>query len=123
MRLATRRSLNTVQGVMPALRRRLPSSEIRVPSKLARHGSCKVPVGEYLEFTGSAQPGLTVVLGRPVSEDNCRLSPLPVMTLNGLPELNSTSGANVQSLKNLLAKPAPESLPVWYTPLKTKRWR
>src|SRR5712692_7794341 len=123
MRLATRRSLNTVQGVIPALRLRLPSSEISVPSKLAPQGSCKVPVGEYLEGMGGPQAGLTVVLGRPVSDDNCKLSPLPVMMLNGRPELNSTKGAKVQLLKSLLAKPSPESLPVWYTPLKTKRWR
>src|SRR5438270_2531942 len=113
MRLATRRSLKTVQGDMPALRRRLPSSEIRVPSKPATQGACKAPVGENLDFTTSPHAGFRVVLGRPVSDDNCRLSPFPVMMLKGRPELNSTNGAKVQSLKNLLANPSPEILPLW----------
>src|SRR5882672_4870893 len=126
MRLATRRSLNTVQGVIPALRRRLPSSEISVPSKPKMQGSWKIPVGENFDWTTAfpnraVHAGVSNVFGLPVSEDNCRLSPLPVMILNGRPELNSTRGANVQSLKTLLTKPLPESLPVWYTPLNTKR--
>ncbi len=33
--------------------------------------------------------------------------------LNGRPELNSISGAIVQSLKNLLVKPDPLSFPLW----------
>src|SRR6266403_5765653 len=127
MRLATRRLLKTVHGVIPALRLRLPSSDTSVPSKPKRQGSWKIPVGENLDWTTAfpkaVHAGFSKVLGRPVSEDNCRLSPLPVMMLKGRPEPNSIRGANVQLLKNLLAKPSPESLPVWYTPLKTKRWR
>src|SRR5258708_23490992 len=128
MRVATRRSLNTVHGERPALRRRLPSScvsvgKVPVRTKLMMQGACRVPVGEYLLLKTVPQVGSTAVLGRPVSEDNCKVSPLPVMILNGRPEMNSTSGANVQSLKQLLAKPSPESFPVWYTPLNTNRWR
>jgi hypothetical protein len=73
-----------------------------------------MPVGENFDATGvkpaAVQMGLTVVLGRPVREDSCRLSSLPVMTLNGRPEAISISGATVQLLKNLLAKPFPLSL-------------
>ena len=47
------------------------------------------------------------MLGRLVSDESCRLSPLPVMMLNGRPEEISTSGANVQSLSNFLPKPLP----------------
>src|SRR6266446_5732353 len=117
MRFATRRSLNTVQGLIPALRLRLPSSDTSVPSKPKIQGSWKIPVGENLDWTTglctiSVHAGVSKVLGRPVSEDNCRLSPLPVMILKGRPELNSMRGAKVQLLKSLLAKPSPESLPV-----------
>src|SRR5271163_1797602 len=110
-------SLKTVHGETAALRPRLPSSEARVPLKLRMQGSWKTPVGEYFELTGlfprAVHAGFTKVLGRPVSEDNCRLSPLPVMMLKGRPELSSIRGARVQLLKNLLAKPLPPSLPVW----------
>ena len=51
------------------------------------------------------------MLGRPVREDSWRLSPLPVMMLKGRPEATSSSGAKVQSLKNLLTKPLPLSFP------------
>src|SRR5208282_3896442 len=98
-------SLKTVHGATPALRPRLPSSEARPegpiwPLKLKMHGSWKTPVGEYFELTGvfprAVHAGFTNVLGRPVSEDNCRLSSLPVMMLNGRPELSSIRGARVQ---------------------------
>src|ERR1700690_4194547 len=121
MRFATRRSSNTVHGVVPALRPRLPSSccsvgVVPLRTNGTMHGSCKTPVGEYLELTGrlplAVQTGSTTVLGRPVSDDNCRLSPLLVMMLKGRPDANSMRGANVQSLKNLLPKPSPPSLPV-----------
>src|SRR5450759_3443692 len=117
MRLATRRSLKTVHGVMPALRPRLPSREASVPLKLRMQGSWKTPGGENFELTGlfpiAVHAGFSKVLGRPVSDDNCRLSPLLVMMLKGRPEPNSIRGANVQLLKSLLAKPLPLSLPVW----------
>ena len=52
-----------------------------------------MPVGEYLEgrahFRAPCRRELTKVLGRPVREDNWRLSPLPVMMLKGRPEPNS----------------------------------
>src|SRR6266404_6508232 len=117
MRLATRRSLKTVHGVTPALRPRLPSRDASVPLKSRMQGSWKIPVGEYFDLTGwfpiEVQAAFSKVLGRPVSEDNWRLSPLPVRMLNGRPEPNSIRGANVQLLKTLLAKPSPPSLPVW----------
>src|ERR1700730_11747865 len=118
MRLATRRSLKTVHGVIPALRPRLPSRETSVPLKFRMQGSWKNPVREYFEATALLpQPSIGVpegtTLGRPVREDNWRLSPLPVMMLNGRPEPNSIRRANVQLLKNLLAKLSPPSLPVW----------
>src|ERR1051325_2372946 len=100
----TRKSLNTVQGVVPALRPRLPSSDRSVPSKFATQDSWRTPVGEYFEFTPEPHAGLTNVFGRDVRDDNCRLSPLPVRMLNGRPEPNSISGANVQSLKTARAK-------------------
>src|SRR5580692_2019558 len=123
MRLATRMSLKATHGESPALRPRLPSRESKVPSKAARQGSWKIPVGENLEATVGPQLGLAMVLGRPVNADNCRLSSTPVTMLKGLPEANSIRGASVQLLKNLLVKPSPASLPLWYTPLKTKRCR
>ncbi len=55
--------------------------------------------------------------------ENWKLSGLPVMMLNGRPEATSRIGAKVQLLKKRLAKPEPESFPLWYTPLNTKRWR
>src|SRR5216684_2649325 len=113
MRFETRRSLNTVQGEIPALRPRLPSRESSVPLKSAPQTSCSTPVGEYLDFTAAPQAELTKVLGRLVKEDNCKLSPLPVMMLNGRPEPNSIKGAKVQSLRNFPANPPPESFPVW----------
>src|SRR6267142_4521500 len=116
-------SEKAAQGVKPALRPRFPSRESSVPSKFARHGSWKIPVGENFDFTVGPQLTLATVFGRPGKEDNCKLSPLPVMMLKGLPEENSTRGANVQLLRNFLAKLSPDSLPLWYTPLKTKRWR
>jgi len=51
------------------------------------------------------QAGFVVVFGRPVSDESCRLSPLPVMILKGRPEPNSINGANVQSLKNARVNP------------------
>src|SRR5260370_32742346 len=48
---ATRRSSNTVHGVVPALRPRFPSRERSVPLKSAIHGSWKTPVGENLGLT------------------------------------------------------------------------
>src|SRR5262249_38779767 len=121
-------SLNTVQGVIPALRPRLPSRETRLPLKSAMQGSWKTPVGEYFEFTGkfpsAVHAGLANVFGREVNDDNCRLSWLPVMMLNGRPAPNSIKGANVQSLSNFPATPSyPKTFPTWYTPLNTKRWR
>src|SRR4029077_1644770 len=117
MRLATRKSLKTVQGVTPALRPRFPSSASRVgvapvAMKPIMHGSCRTPVGEYFDLYVGPQAGLIVVFGRPVSEESWRLSPLPVMMLNGRPEETSSSGATVQLLKNLLTKPLPPSFPV-----------
>src|SRR6266567_3157482 len=108
-RLETRRSPNTVHGVIPALRPRFPSSEISVPSKLAIQGSWKTPVVENFDETLVPQIGLGLenVFGRVVSEDSCRLSGLPVMMLKGRPEPNSIRGANVQLLRSLLAKPSP----------------
>src|SRR5260370_20840171 len=90
--LATRISLKTVHGVMPALRPRVPSSETSVPLKLKMQGSCKTPVGEYLLLKEVPQAGLAVVLGRLVREDNWRLSPPAVMMLNGRPEPKLTRG-------------------------------
>src|SRR4029077_11747250 len=114
MRLATRRSLKTVHGVTPALRPKLPSRERSVPLKLRMQGAWKVPVGENFDWTGlfpiAVHAGFSKVLGRPVSEDNWRLSPLPVMMLNGRPEPNSIKGATVQLLKNFPAKLSPPSL-------------
>src|SRR5579864_1701716 len=117
MRLATRISSKTVQGSMPALRPRLPSSwrrvgVVKVATKPLMQGSCSEPEGEYLDLYDAPHAGLTVVLGRPVRDDNWRLSPLPVMMLNGRPEAMSSSGAIVQSLKTLRTKPLP-TLPVW----------
>src|SRR5579859_2920319 len=116
MRLETRMSSNTVHGVMPALRPRLPSScssvgTVCVATKPLMQGSCSTPVGEYFDLYTGPQAGLTTVLGRPVSDESWKLSPLPVMMLNGRPEAISSSGANVQSLKNLPANPLP-NLPV-----------
>src|SRR5208283_3410815 len=111
-----------VHGVMPALRPRLPSSEARPerpiwPFHSAMHGSWRTPVGEYCDCTGvfpsAVQVAFTKVLGRPVRGENWRLSALPVRTLNGRPAPTSICGANVQLLKNLLAKPLPLSLPDW----------
>src|SRR6267142_6270471 len=102
MRLEMRMSENATHGDTPRLRPKLPSSDCSVPSKPAMQGSWKTPVGENLELTVAPQAGLTVTLGRPVSEEICRLSPLPVTMLNGRPEANWTSGANVQLLKSLL---------------------
>src|SRR3977135_2126077 len=113
MRFETRRSLKTVQGEIPGLRPRLPSSESNVPLKSAAQTSCSIPVGEYLDFTAVPQAGLTKVLGRLVREDNCKLSPFPVMMLNGRPDPNSIRGAKGQSLRNFLAKPPPEIFSVW----------
>src|ERR1700686_2609871 len=118
---ATRTSLNTVHGVTPELRPRLPSSESSVPLKSAMHGSWKTPVGENLELTPEPQSGFTNVFGRPVSEDNCRLSPLLVMMLNGRPELNWISGAKIQLLSSFPAKLWPPTRPLLYTPLNTQR--
>src|SRR6185437_12871014 len=112
----TRKSLKTVHGVVPALRPRFPSSDINEPSKFAMQGSWKTPVGEKEDETGmlpsAVQPGLTNVLGREVSDDNCRLSPFPVRILKGRPEPNSSRGANVQSLSNALENPPEPTLPV-----------
>ena len=82
------------------------------------HGSWKTPVGEYLEATFRSAPwaGSRHALGRPVSEDNWRLSPLPVMMLNGRPE-QLDDRANVQSLKNL----AGESVAADFTALIHRR--
>src|SRR5229473_2466176 len=114
MRLATRRSLKTVHGVTPALRPRLPSREASVPLKSRMQGSWKTPVGENFDWTGlfpiDVHAGFSKVLGRPVRDDNWRLSPLPVRMLNGRPEPNSIRGATVQLLKSLLARPSPPSL-------------
>src|SRR5260221_8979985 len=108
IRFPTRGSKKPVHGKPPPLRPRLPSSDSRVPVKPSAQGSWKTPVGEYLELTGAfpavVHAGFTKVLGRPVSEDSCRLLPLPVMMLKGRPEAKSTSGAKVQLLKNLLRK-------------------
>src|SRR5258708_17323349 len=116
IRLAMRRSLNTVHGVRPALRPRLPSSDSSVPLKAAPQGSWNCPVGENFDDTGTfpeaVHAAFTVVFGLPVSDESCRLSPLPVMMLNGRPELNSISGADVQSLRKALAKPPPPTCPV-----------
>src|SRR5262249_10782090 len=127
-RLATRRSLNTVHGCTPALRPRLPSScrrvgVVKVATNPLMQGSWKVPLGECFDCTAIPQNGSTVVFGRPVRADNCRLFPFPVMMLNGLPEATSITGANVQSLSSLLTNPLLLNRPVWYTPLKTKRCR
>src|SRR5258707_15651377 len=113
MRLETRISENATHGDRPRLRPRLPSRDCSVPVKPATQGSWKTPVGENLELTVAPQAGLTVTLWRPVSEEICRLSPLPVTMLNGRPDANWTSGANVQSLKNLLLNESPPNLPVW----------
>src|SRR5258708_26569434 len=122
--LLMRMSLKTVQGVIPALRPRLPSSESSVPLKFAPQGSWRIPVGEYFELTLAPQAGFANVFGREVNDDSCKLSPVPVMILKGRPELNSINGANVQSLSSLPAKPSlPMILPVLYTPLKTNRCR
>src|SRR5579863_5891524 len=117
MRLETRRSSKTVQGWIPALRPRLPSSCCRVGvvpvglEALGRNpkiqGSCSCPVGEYLDLKDVPQAGSTVVFGRPVRDDSCRLSPLPVMMLKGRPEETSMMGAKVQSLRNFPLKPLP----------------
>src|SRR5271157_1083428 len=131
MRFETRKSPKAVHGESPALRPKLPSREARPAGPIipfqARQGSWKIPVGEYFEWTtgfpSAVHAGVSNVFGRGVLDSNCKLSSTPVMMLNGRPEEISTSGANVQSLKSLLAKPPPASLPVWYTPLKTNRWR
>src|SRR6266496_361420 len=117
MRFETRRSLNTVHGVTPALRPRLPSSCRRVggtplSKNSATHGACRTLVGENFDFAMAPQAGLVVVFGLPVNDDSWRLSPLPVMMLNGRPELNSISGAKVQSLRKALANPLPLTCPV-----------
>src|SRR4051794_2022345 len=116
----TRRSLNTVQGLTPALRARLPSNacSVGVPPKAndAKQGSWKNPVGEKVEVTVGphgfgAVPGFTT-FGLPVLGENWKLSGLPVMMLKGRPEATSMIGAKVQLLSSLLAKPSPEILPV-----------
>src|SRR5215467_9308768 len=116
-------SSNTVHGVSPALRPRLPSScrsvgmvpvgFVALGRNPRMHGSWKVPLGENFDWYTAPQAGSTVVLGRPVREDSWRLSPLAVTMLNGRPEETSMIGANVQSLKNLLLNPEPPTLPVW----------
>src|SRR3954471_4561885 len=120
---ATRTSSNTVHGVTPELRPRLPSKDSSVPLKLAMHGSWNTPVGENLDETGVPHAGFTNVFGLPVSDDSCRLSPLPVRMLNGHPELKSMLGPRVQPLSSLPPKPSPPPLPAWNTPLKTNRCR
>ena len=52
-----------------------------------------------------------------------KLLSTPEMMLNGRPETTSKMGARVQLEKNFPTNPLPLSLPLWYTPLKTKRWR
>src|SRR5215475_4388248 len=99
MRRATRRSVNTVFGRMPALRPRLPGT---VPSM--KHAACKKPVGEYFDATGASPQESTPVpagttFGRSVFEPKSKLVSDPVRTAKGRPELNSTIGATVQSLK------------------------
>src|SRR5579864_4816824 len=121
MRLETRMSSKTVHGVTPALRPRLPSSCSRVgvvPVGLVAlgrkpriQGSWNCPLGEYFELYVVPHAGSTNVFGRPVSEESCRLSPLPVMMLNGRPDETSITGANVQSLISFLPK-LPPSFPV-----------
>ncbi len=68
-------------------------------------GSWNTPVGETFDVTAVPQAGLTKVLGRLVRDDNWKLSPVPVMILKGRPDANSTKGAKVQSLRNLVANP------------------
>src|ERR1043166_6586615 len=111
-----RRSLKTVHGLVPALRPKFPSSAARegIPpaAKTAKQGSPKEPLGEKRDGTEEPQgvpaPAETT-FGRPVLGENWKLSGLPVMMLNGLPEETSTNGATVPLLKNLLAKLSPES--------------
>jgi len=74
-------------------------------------------VGEKLDATvgpqGVAAVPAGTTLGRLVLGENWKLSGLPVMILNGRPEATSRMGAKVQLLKKWLAKPEPESFPVW----------
>jgi hypothetical protein len=79
--------------VHPALRPRLPSSCCSVGARstmnCCRQGSWNIRWANTSTppacSQAAVQMGLTVVLGRPVSDDSCRLSSLPVMMLNGRP--------------------------------------
>src|SRR3984957_7150047 len=127
MRLAMRRSLNTVQRCAPKLRARSPSSESNVVFEVAvKQGACSNPVGEYFVATIGPQAGLpapVTTFGRAAVGANWKFELSPVVIRNGPPDPTSTIGATVQLRKNFLAKPSPASAPDWYTPLNTKRWR
>src|SRR5271154_3818441 len=115
MRRARRTSLNTVQGCTPALRARSPSSESRVVFEVGvKQGSWNNPVGEYLDATTGPQAGLpapVTTFGRAELGANWKFVLSPVMIRNGRPDATSTMGANVQLLKNFLAKPSPLNFP------------
>src|ERR1051325_4119796 len=98
-RRLTRRSVNIVAGRVPAFRARFPGT---VPS--IKHAACRKPVGEYLDATtGSPQESAFVpagtTFGRSVLDPKSKFVSAPVRIENGRPELNSTIGAIVQSLK------------------------
>src|SRR5882724_841921 len=92
-----------------------------------KQAGCKKPVGENRE-AAAASPQLFkgvpagTMRGRSVGVEKSKLRSSPVMMLNGLPDTASIMGATVQLLNNLPAKLSP-TRPLWYTPLKTKRWR
>src|ERR1700722_20720592 len=125
MRLARRRSLNTVQGCTPKLRARSPSSDRSVVFEVVvKQGSCKNPVGEYFVATTGPQAGFpapVTTFGRAAVGANWKFVLSPVVIRKGRPDTTSTMGAIVQLRKNFLAKPPPASAPDWYTPLHTKR--
>src|SRR5512135_164238 len=124
-------SVKIVIGRIPALRPRLPSREpVKTPSSglaSTKQGIWNAPVGEALEATVGKPQALVGVFGatafgRSVEVLKLKFWSVPVTMLNGRPELNSMIGASVQSLKNLPQKVVP-TVPLWYMPLKTKRWR
>src|SRR5690348_12842595 len=131
MLFATRMSVNTVMGRVLALRARLPSSEpVKTPSsgfESIKHGIWKAPVGDAFDGTVGKPQALVGVptataFGRSVEVLKLKFWSVAVTMLKGRPELNSTIGATVTSLNILPQNPLP-ALPLWYTPLKTKRWR
>src|SRR5205823_8700639 len=111
------RSVNTVTGFNPALRRRVPSRDpsAKNPSSgLAsiKHGFWRKPVGENLEATTGKPQELVMLpagttLGRAEAISKSKVWSTPVTISNGRPALNSTIGATVQWLIKFFQNPSP----------------